>query len=118
MPEIMIFKEVIEENGLPFTVFIKNEGQHIDGKWVTGIPIKKPMTGVILPLNNDDIKYIESGTYTVKEKKLFTTKPIEIGTQIEYKEDIYTLQAFKDYSEYTDVHIYLMRWREGVDLLD
>lgn len=118
MPEIMIFKEVIDENSVPFTVLSdSNEGQYINGKWVPNVPKEETKTGVILPLSNDDLKYIESGTYTVKEKKLLTTEPIEIGTKIRYKGDEYTLQAFKDYTEYTDVHIYLMKWREKGSVL-
>ena len=119
MPEIMIFKEVIDKNSVPFTVFVKNDGgQYINGKWVAGKPKELPMTGIILPLSNDDLKYVESGTYTVKEKKLYTTMPLDIDTQAKYKNDYYTIQAFKDYTEFTDVHIYVMRWREGVGLLD
>ncbi|TQR21800.1 hypothetical protein [Psychrobacillus vulpis] len=115
MPEIISFKEMIEVNGVPFNALIAIDGQYINGKWVQGGHDNVQMKGVILPLSNDDLKYVESGTYTVKEKKLLTTEPIDIGTQIDYKNDVYTLQAFKDYTEYTDVHIYLMRWREGVD---
>lgn len=118
MPEIMIFKEVIDQISVPFIAFIENEGQYINGKWVNGKPTEFPMSGIILPLSNDDLKYVENGTYTVKEKKVYTTVPLEIGTQVMYKNDFYTIQAFKDYSEFTDVCIYLMRWREGVGLHD
>lgn len=124
MPEIMIFKEVIEENGVPFTAFLSGEGQYINGKWVPAVPVEVTMTGIILPLVagsrsiGEELNYIENGVYTTKEKKLMTVVPIEIGTQVKYKNDFYTIQAFKDYSEYTDVNVYVMRWREGVDLTD
>ncbi|MBD8026426.1 hypothetical protein H9636_07110 [Ureibacillus sp. Re31] len=113
MPELLIFKELIEENGVPFTILNDGNGQYINGKWVPGGQQDVSKIGIILPLSNDDMKYIESGTYTVKERKLLTTEPIKIGTKIKYKENTFTLQGFKDYTEYTDVHIYLMRWREG-----
>ncbi|MGY3186450.1 hypothetical protein [Lysinibacillus sp. TE18511] len=115
MPELMIFKEVVEQNSVPFVALIDQEGQHINGKWVPGKTTKVPMTGIILPLNNDDLKYIESGVYTVKEKKLFVVDPIKIDTKVEYKGDTYTIQSFKDLSVYTDVHIYLMRYRENAE---
>ena len=111
MPELMIFKEVIEQNSAPFVALIEREGQYINGKWVTGKPAEVPMTGTILPLNNDDLKYIESGVYTVKEKKLYVVKPIKIDTKVKYKGDTHTIQSFKDLTDYTDVHIYLMRYQ-------
>lgn len=70
------------------------------------------MTGIILPLSNDDLKYAENGTYSTKERKLLVVEPLTEGTRVEYKDAFYTIQAFKDYSEYTDVNIYLMRWRK------
>ncbi|MFJ5565209.1 hypothetical protein [Lysinibacillus xylanilyticus] len=111
MPELMIFKEVIEQNSVPFTAFIDQEGQYINGKWVLGKPTEVPMAGIILPLNNDDLKYIESGVYTVKEKKLYVVDPIKIDTKVKYKGDTYTVQSFKDLTDFTDVHIYLMRYQ-------
>ncbi|MFJ7662021.1 hypothetical protein ACIQXW_06425 [Lysinibacillus sp. NPDC097162] len=113
MPELMIFKEVIEQNGVPFTALREEDGQYINGKWVHGNSTEFPMTGVILPLNNDDLKYIESGVYTVKEKKLYVVETIKIDTKVKYKGDTYTIQSFKDLTEYTDVCIYLMRYREN-----
>lgn len=124
MPEIMIFKEVIDQNGVPFTAFLRGEGSHVSGKWTPGVPSEVPMIGIILPVVagsksiGEELSYIENGVYTLKEKKLFTTTPIELGVQVKYKNDFYTVQAFKDFSEFTDVFIYLMKWREGVGKID
>ncbi|TKI65563.1 hypothetical protein FC756_16055 [Lysinibacillus mangiferihumi] len=115
MPKLMIFKEVIKQNSVPFTALLDQEGHYINGKWVSGKPTEVPMSGIILPLNNDDLKYIESGVYTVKEKKLYVVEPIKVDTKVKYKGDTYTIQSFKDLTEFTDVHIYLMRYRENTE---
>lgn len=115
MLDLMIFKEVIEQNSVPFTAIIDQEGQYINGKWVQGNSVEVQMSGIILPLSNDDLKYIESGVYTVKEKKLYVVEPIKIDTKVEYKGDTYTIQSFKDLTDYTDVCIYLMRYRENAE---
>lgn len=112
MPEKMLFGSVIQSQGVPFIAHMQGEGDYVDGEWVTGQEIPKEMIGIILPLSNDDLKYAENGTYTVKEKKLLTIDQIPEGTKVEYNAQKYTLQAFKDYSVYTDVNIYLLRWRE------
>ena len=70
------------------------------------------MEGIILPLTENDLKYSEAGTYSVKDKKIYTTQPLELGQVIEYKGDKYTIQSFKDYSDYADVYIYLARCQE------
>lgn len=102
------------------TEFLLHEKQEVsgyyndDGDWVPpktkDVPTKK--YGIILPLSEDDLKYAENGVYTTKEKKLYTTFPVEEGSKITYKNDDYTVQSFKDYSDYADVYIYIMRWRE------
>lgn len=115
MPDLMIFKEVIDLNSVPFTALIEQDGKYINGKWVPGKPEEVSMTGIVLPLNNDDLKYIESGLYTVKEKKLYVVEPIKIDTKVMYKGDTYTIQSFKDLTVYTDVHIYLMRYRGNAE---
>lgn len=107
----MIFKSVIDSQGVPFIAHIEGEGDYVDGDWVDGTVVPTPMSGIILPLSDDDLKYAENGTYTVKEKKLLTVEKITEGTQVDYKDNLYTVQAFKDFSDYTDVNIYLMRWR-------
>lgn len=119
MPEKMIFAEVIKQNGVPFIALVASDGSYVNGKWVESPSREVEMTGIILPLVagsksvGEALNYVESGVYTLKEKKLLTVEPIEIGTKAVYKGEIYTIQAFTDLSEYTDVNIYLMRW-EGV----
>lgn len=108
----MLFAPVIQSQGVPFIAHLNGEGGYVDGEWVSGQEVPTEMTGIVLPLSNDDLKYAENGTYTVKEKKLLTVEQISEGTKVDYNGQGYTLQAFKDYSVYTDVNIYLLRWRK------
>ena len=108
----MLFASVIHNQGVPFIAHLMGDGDYVDGELVEGIAVPTELIGVILPLSNDDLKYDENGTYTAKEKKLLTVDQMPEGTKVEYNDQKYTVQAFKDFSEYTDVNIYLMRWRE------
>lgn len=112
MPEKILFADVIKEQSVPFIVYMKTTGGYVEDEWVEGKPITTEKRGVILPLSNDVLNYAEAGTYTTKERKLMTVFPLEEGTKCEYKGNIYTIEAFKDLVDYTDVHIYVMRWRE------
>lgn len=114
----MLFKEIIDEQGVPFTAHIKTTGQYVSGEWVQGKDIDKECIGIILPLAvgtqnvGETLTYAENGVYSLKDQKLLTTETLPNDTKITYKGRTYTIQDFKDFSDYTDVNIYLMRWRE------
>ncbi|MFF5994278.1 hypothetical protein AAGS61_05925 [Lysinibacillus sp. KU-BSD001] len=112
MPEKMRFAEVIESQGVPFIAHIKGKGGYVDGEWVSDAEVATETVGIILPLTEDILNFVENGTYTNKEKKLLTTTSLAEGTRCEYKSEFYTVEAFKDFSDYTDVFIYVMRWRK------
>lgn len=107
------FADFVEEFKVPFTYIEKTDGYYNDaGDWVEGGETPVPMEGIILPLSEDDLQYAEAGAYQAKDKKVYTTQPLQLNAEIEYKGDRYTIQNFKDYSEYADVYIYYARWRE------
>ncbi|KNH23920.1 hypothetical protein ACS78_08180 [Priestia megaterium] len=113
MPEIISFKEMVVENGVPFVAIVEQEGGYYEdaGDWVPGgSPQPENRFGVILPLSGDDLRYSESGTYSVKDRKVYTIEALNPGQKIEYKGIPYTVQNFKDFTDYTDVFIYLARW--------
>lgn len=108
------FADFVEEFKVPFIVIKQTEGHWTDGgEWVPGGTETVPMEGIVLPLSEDDLQYTEAGTYSVKDKKIYTTQALEMGQEIDFKGDKYTVQNFKDYTDYADVYIYYMRWRKN-----
>lgn len=111
MPEIMVFKEMIHDLGVPFTALPEEQGKWQNGEFIITVsPQPVDMLGIILPLSEDDLRYAENGTYSVKDRKIFTTITLQKGQKIRYKDVPYTIQNFKDLSDFTDVYIYLARW--------
>lgn len=112
MQNILIFKGMIDANSVPFVAFTEQgQGYYNDqGDWVTGGTVPVNMSGIILPLTEDDLRYAENGVYSVKDRKIFTTNILQMGQKIEHKGIRYTIQNFKDYNEYVDVNIYYARW--------
>ena len=106
------FADFVEEFKVPFIAYEKREGYWADNAdWVpVGQLFPINLIGIILPLTEDDIRYSESGTYSAKDRKVYTTSNLENGQRIKYKGITYTIQSLKDYSEYTDVNIYFARW--------
>lgn len=109
------FADFIEEFQVEFTSF-KSSGQsgwdRESGDFIEDVAEPTQMVGIILPLKEDEIQYAPQGTYSVKDKKLYTLEPLDIQQEIEYKSDRYVVQSFKDYSEYADVYIYYAAWRD------
>lgn len=114
MPEKMIFSPMVRENGMPFIAYEKpigEKGHHNDaGDWIKPDLIPVLTFGVFLPFKDDDLRYSEAGTYSTKDRKLYTIDPLDFGQKVEYKGIPYTVQQFKDYSDYADVFIYVARW--------
>ncbi|MEH6943390.1 hypothetical protein [Bacillus sp. JJ722] len=108
------FADFVDEFYVPFTYIKQSEGYWTDsGDWVEGSKTPVSTGGIVLPLSEDDLKYSEAGTYSEKDKKVYVTTELKIGNTVLYKDDEYTIQNFKDdYSDYADVYIYLMRWRQ------
>lgn len=118
MPELMIFRDVVLEQGVPFTAHLETPGAYVNGEWIEGTLVPKECFGVILPLSvgtqnvGENLEYAENGVYSLKDQKLLTTDTLQTGTLITYKGRKYTIQDYKDLSDYTDVNIYIARWRE------
>lgn len=118
MPELMIFRDVILEQGVPFIAHLGTPGTYVNGEWMEGNKLDKECFGIILPLSagtqnvGESLEYAENGVYSLKDQKLLTTDTLPTGTLITYKGRTYTIQDYKDFSDYTDVNIYIARWRE------
>ncbi|CAM4012604.1 hypothetical protein [Mesobacillus zeae] len=111
MPEMMSFKSLLDQYSVPFTAYAAGDGHWTDGgDWEPGVIAPVEMTGVILPFSDDDLRYAENGTYSVKDRKILTVYSVVEGQKVRYKNTTYTVQNFKDLSEYTDVNAYIARW--------
>lgn len=107
------FADFVDEFRVDFTSFEITEGYWSDeGDYVPGGTEEVPSYGIMLPLTQNDLKYSEAGTFSTNDKKIYTVEPLTLRQEIEYKGARYTIQSFKDYSDYADVFIYLARWRE------
>lgn len=114
MAKAFEFADFVEEFKVPFVYVVQQEGywDKVTGDYIESSEVPVAMEGIVLPLSEDDMRYSEAGTYTDKDKKLYTVQPLELGRKLIYKGDAYTIQSFRDYSEYADVFIYIARWRE------
>ena len=106
------FADFVNEFAVTFTAHMPAAGSYNStGQWVAGQTTPKSMQGIILPLNNDDLQFVENGVYAENARKIYTVEPLTKGQKIEYKGQTYTIKEERPYSDYADVYIY---YAEGV----
>lgn len=65
------------------------------GQWQAGEPVETKFSGIVMPLNNEDLQYLESGTYTVNAQKVYTNGyKLRVGAKFRdgYDNKLYTVK--------------------------
>ena len=65
------------------------------GQWVPGEASEEAFQGVVMPLNNEDLKYMDAGTYTINAQKVYTNgHTLRVGAQFRdgYDGQLYTVK--------------------------
>lgn len=101
------FADFIDEFKVSFNALDDSGGVYNnEGKWIPGGETTTPTEGIVLPLNNDDIKFAPNGIYDSQARKIYTLSPLKIGQYIEVDGVRMVIYATRDYSAYADVYIY------------
>ncbi|MGG3450187.1 hypothetical protein [Domibacillus aminovorans] len=117
MPEKISFASMIHSFGVIFKADVEAAGGSYasNGDWIDSTTYPADVTGVLLPFSQngsgkDELHYSEAGTYSTKDRKLLTLVYLKLGQTIVYKGIRYTIQEFDDFTDYTDVKMYVARW--------
>ncbi len=65
------------------------------GQWKAGETVETKFQGVVMPLNNEDLQYIDSGTYTLNCQKVYTNgHQLRVGAEFRdgYDGQTYTVK--------------------------
>ncbi len=65
------------------------------GQWKPGAVVETMFQGVVMPMNNEDLQYMDSGTYTVNVQKVYTNGyTLAVGAQFRdgYDGQVYTVK--------------------------
>lgn len=105
------FADFVHEFWVDFTIESPIKGAYNGaGKYVQhGFNEPVDGGGIVLPLGEDDKHFIDNGTYTAHDRKIYTLKPLEIGARITYNGNQYIIDRYKDYEAYADVYIYFSK---------
>ena len=106
----MNFKRLIRKYSK--TIYhLKVEGFHDPtqgGRWIEEVT-EKEIDGAVVPLNREDLKCDEGGTWKEDTKKLYSYENMAKGDRIKTNDLEYTIQHLLDYSEVDEkLKIYFM----------
>ena len=65
------------------------------GQYRGGQVVETPFRGVVMPLNNEDLRYMDSGTSTINAQKVYTNgEVLSVGAQFRdgYDNQVYTVK--------------------------
>lgn len=78
---------------------VHTEGGYYDkehgGQWKAGAIVETKFLGVVMPMNNEDLQYMDSGTYTINAQKVYTNgHTLKVGAEFRdgYDNQVYTVK--------------------------
>lgn len=104
------FKRLIEKYSVTFCLH-KTQGGYVAGKWEESGTIVKSMKGAIVPMSDRKI-YQSGGTYTQQDRELYLSEALRgdlSQLKVDYKQNTYTVEESRDYGDYADVAVYVLR---------
>ncbi|WP_425447743.1 hypothetical protein [Dethiothermospora halolimnae] len=115
------FKGLIDKYSSPLIIYEGTDGYRDwdnGGVWVEGGKRPVEVQGAIVPLNTEDLKFDDGGTYTTDDRKLYIHRNLDIGEEVKDAIDGKTYQVHreKDYSRFANgLNIYFLKRADNND---
>ena len=107
------FWNMVDRYGSELKLLNQDSGTWADnGDWIEGVNTEPTFfIGAVAPLSMDDLRYAEEGTYSEKDRRLYTTEKLFKEQRFEHQGIPYTIQREIPYGDdLTDTRIYIARW--------
>ena len=105
------FTRLVQKYSVPFCLHRK-QGSYVAGKWEDGGEIVRSMRGAIVPMRDSKV-YSSGGTYTAQDRELYLLKPLEAPLseyEVVYKGNAYKVEEGRNFEDYADVAVYVLKW--------
>ena len=104
------FTRLIRRYSVEFCLH-KQQGEYVGGKWEVGGEVVEKMRGAIVPMSDRKI-YGSGGTYTQGDRELYITKPLTGNLsdfKVIYKGITFGVEESRNYGDYADVYVYVLK---------
>ncbi len=111
------FTRLISKYKTTFEIVDKKGGYYNGGIWEPGESETIKKQGAIVPMSERKL-YQQGGTYTTQDRELYMFEKIPESLSdnyVIYKGNRYKIEEETDYSEYSDVYVYVLRRVSTVD---
>lgn len=111
------FTRLISKYKTDFEIIGEKDGRYEGGIWRHNEGKSITKQGAIVPMSERKL-YQSGGTYTVQDRELYMFEKIPealLDCYVIYKGNRYKIEEETDYSEYSDVYVYVLRRVSTVD---
>lgn len=93
------------------------EGRYVNGRYVNGETVTKKIIGAVIPLKDSKI-YQSGGTLTASDRQMYTLEALGEdlnNVKVFYHNKHYKVEEDTDYSDYANVHVYVLKRIDSFD---
>lgn len=108
----MNFENLINRYSVQFEIIPKTGGSYVGGEYVAEYGEARKASGAIVSFPRKKV-YQSGGHLSTKDLHLYTLQPITEdlhGIRIRYKGETYSVEEDIDYSLFTGVNTYVLKW--------
>ena len=112
------FNYIFCKHSEPLKVIEEADGSGYNnrGIWQQKGKEEKDITGIVLSLTNNDLKYTEEGRYELRDKKILTKVELELHSLIKRENgEYFKINECKDNKKHSNYYMYLARRVENYD---
>lgn len=114
MSKLYDFRRLVTKYSNSFTLVRKAEGSYQNGRYQEGEETQETKRGAIIPFTQRKI-YQSGGYLTATDRQLYMLERIEgalTGAKVIYKGKTYSIEEDTDYTDFSDVSVYILKWVE------
>lgn len=114
MSKMYDFTRLVKKYSSQIEIVTHVKGEYVNGKYVRGEEVVTESEGAVVPMTQRKI-YQSGGTLKTTDRQLYALQEIPgplDGAEIRHKGKTYKVEEDTDYTDYSDAHVYIMRWVE------
>ncbi|MCM3488782.1 hypothetical protein M3689_05605 [Alkalihalophilus marmarensis] len=107
------FTELFQEFNKPFVKLAEGQKGYWDketGLYVPPTDLEEVNTeGIILPLNNDELRFDDGGTFTFEDRKIIYEGQLQANQTVNIDGNNYRVHSMKPYTTYSHFTVYFVK---------
>lgn len=107
------FKRLFQKYNRPFKKLVEGHEGYWDTETGLYVPPSEPeqinTEGIILPLNDDELRFDDGGTYTFEDRKIIYEGQLQANQTVLINGDEYKVHRMKPHTTYSTFTVYYVK---------